>query len=194
MTKNEWLLCNDPVEMLTFLWEQEPFLSLKIASQKYPIEYDWQDYLALVTPLHKYYLATARNIWKFLPQEESRKSIELAELFVAGSVPWDQVSRYNYYTEAAAFTFDDDSSSEDVAIWAREVENLSEETMRKMVNSPEPTIDFGARELLSDAAYFVDEAMMYPCIAPMGPPRSGTQFMWADTLREHVSYPISKNS
>lgn len=194
MTKNEWRSCNDPVEMLTFVWEQEPFLSLKIASQKYPIDYDWQDYLELVTPLWKYYLATARNIWKLLPQEESRKSIELAELFIAGSVPWDQVSRYNYYTEAAAFTFDYDSSPEDIANWAREVENLPEATLCRMVNSPEPLVDFSARELLSDAAYFVDRAMMYPCITAMGPPRYQTQFMWADTLREHASYPIVKNS
>jgi hypothetical protein len=47
-----------------------------------------------------------------------------------------------------------------------------------------------AKNLLKDAAYFVDCAMMYPSIHPMGiPSYSKRKFLFPDLLREYIEYP-----
>jgi hypothetical protein len=44
--------------------------------------------------------------------------------------------------------------------------------------------------LLKRAAYFVDYAMVYPSLSPMGPPpASYRSFLSARVLREHVGSP-----
>ena len=146
------------------------------------------EHLELELPLYRFYLATCRNIWVLLPQEESRKGIELAEQFVAGEATWEQVSRYNWHTEGAAFSFENDNDPE-IPRLVREADALDKTTLREILSKPEVLADEGMKELLKSAAYFADHSMIYPSIQPKGPPREHTEFMFADTLRKYVEYP-----
>lgn len=92
MTKNEWNLSKNAGSMIEYLWQKEPLLSIKAKFRKYPPAEDWKDYLDLEMPLYKFYLASCRNIWQLLPQEASRKGVELAEQFISGSISWEHVS------------------------------------------------------------------------------------------------------
>ena len=76
MTKDEWLECKNASLMIQFLWTQEPYSSVAKKFEVYPTSEDWMDYLSVEMPLYKFYLASCRNIWPLLTQEESRKGIE----------------------------------------------------------------------------------------------------------------------
>ena len=193
MTKNDWENCNSASEMIEFLWSKEPLTSIAKVYGKCLSTEEWNKYLEHEIPLYRFYLASCRNIWEFLPLEESRNGVELAEKYIDGIVTFDQVNEYSWHTEGAAFCIEYNSLPEKIAVWVREVESISTPAKKKMLNLPETAGDIEAREILLNAAYFAHYAMMYPTVTPKGPPRKGyLKFMFPDVLREYVSYPEIK--
>ena len=174
--------------MIQFLWTQEPYSSVAKKFEVYPTSEDWMDYLSVELPLYKFYLSACRNIWPLLTQEESRKGIELAEGFVEGKVKWDSVSEYNWYVEGAAFYFEDPADQERIDIWIKDVESQSSDLINKIRNDSEEKNC--TQELLKQAAYFADYAMIYPSIQPKGSPYDAfNKFLCPKLLRQYVNYP-----
>jgi len=59
-----------------------------------------------------------------------------------------------------------------------------------MLHPPEIADEVEPRELLKQAAYFADYAMIYPSLRPQRPPPERYRpFLSADLLRQHVAYP-----
>jgi hypothetical protein len=189
MTENEWLLCEDAKIMIQYLWDREPYLSLMKKFRHYPPAEKWENYLELELPLYRFYLASCRNIWKLLPQEESRKGVELAEQFISGDETWEKLSEYNRHTEGAAFFIEYNTDSDKIAMWCKDAKSLSSTVLKTLLNSQELIENIKPRDLLLSAAYFADYAMIYPSITPKGPPRCHAEFMFADILRQYVNYP-----
>lgn len=101
----------------------------------------------------------------------------------------EHVSNYNWHTEGAAFLIDYNTDPEQIAIWVEGVESMSGNTIKKLLSSQEAINNYKPRELLLNAAYFADHAMIYPSITPKGPPRDHTEFMFPDILRNYIQYP-----
>lgn len=132
MDEKDWLSCKNSEAMLSFLWKQEPYASLnkKWIDAKTPE--DWEKNKPILLPLYKYYLASCRKIWDLLPQEESRKGIELAERYVRNEVKYSELIDYNYYVEAAAFTFESDKYKQEINSWVNSVNTHSSNLLKKI--------------------------------------------------------------
>lgn len=194
MTEIDWNRSEDAGVMLDFLWQLRGVAPAGIALR---FGGDVQDADAtanaeddLTPALHQFYLAACRGIWKLLPQEASRRGIELAEQFLAGVATAEVVSEYNWQTEEAAFVIDYNSAPEEIARWVAEVRALPAAELRSMLHPPETADEVAAHELLMRAAYFADYAMSYPSLRPQGPPPDSYRpFLSADVLRRHIQYP-----
>lgn len=190
MTKNEWLQCTDASKMLAYLWKKEPYRSVADKFEPYPNSENWFDYLNVLMPLYKFYLSSCRKIWPLLTQEASRKGIELAELFMQNKVRWDAVSEYNWYVEAAAFTFEHPADMKKIEVWVTEVETKSPELITKLLKAKDQDGALNTRSLLHHAAYFADHVMMYPSITPKGlHNKEYNKFVCPELLRKYVGYP-----
>ncbi|WP_331156140.1 hypothetical protein [Steroidobacter sp.] len=175
----EWLSSDDAGAMLEYLFHQRRN-SYNGAGE------------GLTRSLHRFYLASCRGIWPLLPQEASRKGVELSEQFLAGKATAEQLSEYNWHTEAAAFRIDyaDADDDMDVARWVAEVKALPAQELRAMLHPPSAADEAEPRELLKQAAYFADYAMSYQNLRrPEPPPMSYRPFLSAEILRQYVAYP-----
>ena len=141
--------------------------------------------------LHLYYLASCRAIWRLLPQEGSRHGVELAEQFLVGAATAEELNKYHYFVEGAAFTIDYNTEPEAIKRWVSEVRAIPEAELRSMLHPPETALQIDARELLKRAAYFADYAFIYPSIIrKLPPPPNYRPFLSADLLRRHLDRPI----
>jgi hypothetical protein len=194
MTDAEWNSSDDAGAMLDYLWRQH---GVSLNSHYLLFGGDMRaeppsDAMAgLDRALHQFYVASCRRIWKLLPQEESRRGIELAEGFLAGEVSAEEITKYNWHVEGAAFDIDYNTARpEDIQRWVAEVRALSAAELRSMLHLKEADDDIDPRELLKQAAYFADYAMIYPSLRPKGPPPQGKRkFLSAAVMRQYVSYP-----
>ena len=144
----------------------------------------------LASTLHRFYLASCRGVWRLLPQDGSRYSVELAERFLAGVATAQEVNEANYYAEGAAFCIDYDTAPQEIARWVEEVRAIPDAELRSMLHGAEAADEVEPRELLKRAAYFADYAMIYPSLSPQGPPPETYRlFLSAAVLRQHVEYP-----
>jgi hypothetical protein len=194
MTQAEWQVCDDAWAMIEFLWCEQGIspadADLRISGDRLPSSPTNQSVFDLDRALHRYYLASCRAIWKLLPQEASRRGVELAEQFLAGTVSGEEVRSYNRDVEGAAFRIDYGTDPGAIDRWVADVGAIPEVELRAMLHPPEAVLEIEPRELLKRAAYFVDYAMIYPSLSPKGsPPLSYRHFLSADVLREHVEYP-----
>ncbi|HEY1191037.1 MAG TPA: hypothetical protein VGE74_25615 [Gemmata sp.] len=196
MTEAEWHHGNDAGALLDFLWHRR-----NVSPDGIGIRFGGAVQASaaegvgdpLTRALHRFYLASCRGIWPLLPQEASRRGVELAEQFLAGAVAAESVNEYNWHTEGAAFRIDYAAAPGDVeaiAQWIVEIQALPAGELRAMLHPPETADEVEPRELLLRAAYFADYAMIYPSIRPPGPPPDSYRpFLSAEVLRRHVSYP-----
>jgi hypothetical protein len=180
--------------MLDFLWRQQGIspsaMDLRFGGDLTRPSVSQDARADLIRALHRFYLASCRRIWKLLPQEASRRGVELAEQFLEGTVSGEEVSKYNWHVEGAAACIDYDTDPEAIDRWVAEVRAIPDAELRSMLHPPEATQEIEPRELLKRAAYFVDFAMIYPSLKPMGPPpESYRPFLSAELLRQHVGYP-----
>lgn len=230
MTKSDWFQCKDTGLMFKYLWSKEPFYSVAQKFQNYPTTEPWENYQDVLLPIYKFYLASCRKVWELLPQEASRMGVELAEQYIDGKISWDVLSKYNWYVEAAAFTFESKDQQEIIDTWVNEANLNSEELINQILENyqkqekldtdgdlqrlaaqaktlsiPEERIHeltteilelhealnkTETKDMLKDAAYLVDHAMMYPSIHPKGVPcYSSKKLLFPDLLREYIEYP-----
>ena len=125
-----------------------------------------------------------------LPQEASRQGIELAENWMDGKVSDDELNKFNWQVEAAAFNIDYDVEPERIAGWIAAVKAVPRVEMRQMLCLGKQMVGPEPRELLKQAAYFADYSMMYPTLRPVAPPSEEYRpFLWASVLRKHLTYP-----
>lgn len=194
MTEAEWHRSEDAGAMLDFLWQRRgvaPYgLDLRFKGDVQAPDSAEEAGDDLTRSLHRFYLAACRGIWPLLPQEASRRGVELAEQFLAGEATAEEVSNYNWHTEEAAFVVDYNTAPEDIARWVAEVRALPADELRAMLHPPATADEVEPRELLERAAYFADYAMVYPSLRPHGlPPDSYRPFLSAAVLRRYVGYP-----
>jgi hypothetical protein len=192
MTEAEWNCSDDAGAMLDHLWARygvsPPCIDVRFGGDLRDAQPQGES-TGLDRALHRYYLASCRGIWKLLPQEASRRGVELAEQFLAGTVSGAEISEYNWHVEGAAFCIDYNTVPADIERWVAEVRTLPAAELQSMLHPPDAA-DIEPRELLKRAAYFADYAMIYPSLRPKGPPPASYRpFLSAAILRQHVLYP-----
>jgi hypothetical protein len=181
MNETEWLSSDDASAMLEFLFHRRRNMN-EVARK------------SLTCALHKFYLASCRAIWRLLPQEASRKGVELAEQFLVGKATSERVREYNRCTEAAAFCLQwpDAEDMEAIACWVAQIDALPARELRAMLHPPSTADEIDPLELLRRAAFFADYAMVYPNLrSPRPPLKCYRPFLSAEILRQHVEYPES---
>jgi hypothetical protein len=194
MTEAEWNRSNDAGAMLDYLWGQDRvsphWTDLRFGDDMQKAAPSPDALASLDRALHRFYLASCRGLWKLLPQEASRRGVELAEQFLAGTVSGAEISKYNWHVEGAAFRIDYNTDPEAIDRWVAEIQALPESELRSMLHPPEVAQEIEPRELLKRAAYFVDYAMIYPSLRPKGPPPASYRpFLSATVLRQYIAYP-----
>jgi hypothetical protein len=195
MNEAEWIDSNDAGAMLEFLWLcqgiQPCAIDLRSDGKFSEPDPRQSDFASLERQLHQFYLACCRAIWKLLPQEESRRGVELAERYLDGKVTDEELSKYNWYVEGAAFNIDYNCKPEAIRRWVEEVRRIPEMELRSMLHPPDAALAIEPRKLLLQAAYFADFAMIYPTLTPKGPPpTSYYPFLSANSLRKFVGNPF----
>jgi hypothetical protein len=195
MTEAEWLNSNDAGAMLEFLWDCQGIrpcdIDLRFGGNIRESTLSQGTAARLDRQLHRYYLASCRAIWRLLPQEASRRGVELAEQYLTGKATSEELNKFNWDVEGAAFNIDYNVDAEAINTWIEEVRAIPEAEFRSMLHPPEIALAIAPRELLKRAAYFVDYAMIYPSLTPKGPPpRSYYPFLSTDLLREFVGNPF----
>jgi hypothetical protein len=174
MTHAEWLCCTDVPAMLEVLWEAHS-----------------GDEATLVPHLHRYLVACCRRIQRLLPQEDSRRGIEVAERYLSGLVTDAELGDLSWYVEAAAFNIDYNGDPESIQQWVDEVGTISAEELTAMLNPPGVALDIDARELLKRAAYFAEYAIFYPHrTRKRGVPDHYVPFLSAELLQEQFQNPF----
>jgi hypothetical protein len=174
MTEAEWLASSDAPRMIDALWHLQR-----------------DDLEGLERRLHWYYLLCCRAIWKLLPQEASRRGVEVAERFLAGEADDEELSDVNWSVEGAAFCIDYNTDPESIEQWIVQTQAMPDAELRAILHPPEAARRIETRELLKRAAYFADYCMIYPRLLPKGPPpQSYAPFLSADLLREVFGSPF----
>jgi hypothetical protein len=199
VTEAEWHRSDDAGAMLDYLWEQygvSPYgIDLRFGGDMRETAPSLGPLTDLDRVLHRFYLASCRRIWKLLPQEASRRGVELTEHFLAGAVSGEEITNYNWHVEAAAFCIDYNSDPEAVDRWVTELRVIPEAELESMLHPPGFARRTDPRELLMRAAYFVDYAMVYPSLSPKGPPPASYRpFLSAVLLRQYVAYPARSST
>lgn len=151
----------------------------------------WQRDVArekLVEQFHGFYVACARRIFPLLPQEESRAGIRIAEKYLAGDATRQELSAQNWSTEGAAFVFDYDTEPDEIAKWLAEVEAIPDSQVAGLLNDCYEPNTIDARDVLLNAAYFADHAMIFPfCSRLEHVPRNYIPFLNIDLFQEHFA-------
>jgi hypothetical protein len=169
MTRAEWLSSENAPAMLKALWDTAG-----------------GDEAALVPVLQRYLLACCRRIWRLLPQESSRRGVEVAELFLAGAATAEELKKANWHCEGAAFNIDYNCDPSAIQHWVAMVRDIPPSEMASVLNPPGAAVEVDERTLLKRAAYFAHHAMTLPQLTPKHPvPASYAMFLSASLLREH---------
>ncbi len=183
MTEKEWDACTDAFVMLAYIWSfknRPPSPLPKFGGDMNRIH-------DTGVALHRYYLACCRSIWPLLPQESSRRGVELAEHWLEGTVSTEELNQFNYYVEGAAFNIDYNSEPEKIEVWITQLR--SSDSHRNLLHPPETADQLEPREILKRAAYFADYAMIYPSLTPTGTPSERYRpFLSAELLRKFISF------
>lgn len=183
MTEDEWQTSDDAYSMIEYIWSRK-----NIAVSTLPkFGGDMNCIYDSSVNLHRFYLACCRAIWPLLPQEPSRRGIELAEKWIAGEVSIEELNKFNWHVEAAAFNIDYNVEPEKIEQWVADLR--SSDSHRHLLNPPETADHVDPRELLKRAAYFADYAMIYPSLRPPGPPSEKYgPFLSAELLRQLITF------
>ena len=177
MTHEEWLVADDAIEMIAAL---RAFHS--------------QDTARLDQQLQRYFLCNCRHFWKLLPQESSRRGVEVAERFLMGQATIEEFKRAEYHAEGAAFLIDYNCEPESNQQWINAVRQMPESDLRAMARCPATMTLEIIRELLRLAAYFVDFAMLYPGFTKnWWPTEEYRPLLSVPLLREFFPHPFARH-
>lgn len=140
------------------------------------------------TIVHRFYLASCREIWCLLPDKETRKGVEIAEKWLDGDVADVELNACDYLVEGAAFGIDYKTSPDELNVWISNVDAISESKLTSILSLPTCERP-DSYQLLKAAAYFAHYAIMYPAMNPKGiPPQSYHKFLSTNVLRQHMPY------
>jgi hypothetical protein len=194
MTEAEWLACDDARRMLDYLqgrWSGMP----EVVATTPAMLAQWKRHKER---LHQYLVDCCFEIWPLLPQEASRRGVEVAELFIAGLASEEQLYQAEWDAEAAVFTFDYDTELEAIKSWVVQLQAMPEAQLQGMLHPPGRAPRLEPRELLRRAASFADHTITFPLTCGECPaiepfpashqPGRHDLFLSAKLLREHVSY------
>ncbi len=174
MTYEEWLLCTDVPAMLAVLWEAHVDEDATFARR-----------------MHCYLLACCRRIWRLLPQEDSRRGIEVAERYLMGAATVEELQAVKWYVEGAAFNIDYNVNPESIQRWVEDVQSLPARGLAAMLSPPGDIVGVDARELLLKAAYFADLASNYPFSRVSSWAWTKySLFLYADLFRKQFAFPF----
>ena len=183
MTEEEWETSDDAYLMLNCIWR----LKNVPASPLPKFGGDMNRIHDSSVDLHRYYLACCRSIWPLLPQEPSRRGVELAEQWIDGDVSTEELNKFNWHVEGAAFNIDYNVEPDKIEQWVADLR--ANDSYRHLLHPPEAADDVEPRELLKRAAYFADYAMIYPSLKPPRPPSDNYRpFLDAKLLRQFVCF------
>ena len=170
MNRDEWFQCEKVSLMLNYLWSKHN-----------------ED--SLIPVLHQYYLRCARNIEILLPQRESIRGIEIGEDFLEGKIDEEKLSSENWAVEGAAFRIEYDTEPKKIRGWVKGLDSLEKSKLEKVLFGVDVS-ELDMRELLIDAAYFVDHAMIFPNCSPKNTVSdSYVKFLSTDILRDILNDP-----
>ena len=183
MTEEEWQTSDDAFLMIEYIWRRK-----NISVSPLPkIGGNMNRLHDSSVDLHRYYLACCRSIWPLLPQEPSRRGVELAEHWLEGGVSTEELNKFNWDVEAAAFNIDYNIEPNEIERWVADLR--ANDSYRHLLHPPETAGGIDPRELLKRAAYFADYAMIYPSLKPLGPPPENYRpFLDAKLLRQFVCF------
>jgi hypothetical protein len=190
MSKSEWLNSNDAGVMIDYLWHLRDQMWEHWGQFRFTRFDPAIVEKKLASKLHQYYVACCGMIGKLLPQEESRRGIELAELYFAGMATAEELNDYTYLTEGATFVFEFNTKPDEITRWEMEVLSIPQEEMRAMLHPPELAETIVPGQLLWEAASFANAATNYG-LRGLASTVDYHQFLSAELLRTYFDYPGS---
>ena len=162
MTEQEWQTSNSASEML---------LGLYLRDAVY--------FKTLVPLLHRYFMACCWKVKHLIPQEDLRKGLLGSEKWANGEIEDKDLHKLDYYAEAVCFGFDYAKTPADFDEIQVLIDGIDE--LKNM------SFDY-AKELLSNAAWFAEGAIIYPTIngSPYDKSMCNSQFLCASLLKEYI--------
>jgi hypothetical protein len=169
-----------------------------------------EDFVRLI---HRYLLASCRAIWPILPMEESRRGVEVVERYIEGRATREECRIAGWHAEGAALYLDPDQYQPDgeseeaievhrrwleerrarVSSFVAELGSIPAEALLGMVRRGPEHGPLDARQVLADAAYFVDGVIGYHLIfARSHFIQANEAFLDPARLREMVGDPSSR--
>lgn len=162
MNNEEWATSTSAPKMLSELHDQHP------------------DYFNTLTPiLHRYFLACSWKVKHLIPQKSLRDGLRGAEKWIKGQITDQELNRLDWHAEAVCFAFDFAETNEDIS----QIKDLIDS-----IDELKGTSFSDAKDLLREAAYFADFAMIYPGLssAPYDNKLCTSQFLCPDLLRDYL--------
>jgi hypothetical protein len=132
-----------------------------------------------ITQLHKFLIACCWKHEHLIPQQSLRNGLVGAEKWLAGDLPKDELLRLERYAEGEAFMLDYAKTDEELAELAEMVRGIPQLDGMEFEE---------ARELMKDAAYFTDGAIIYSMFRRLPWVRYllTSSFLCPDLLREYI--------
>lgn len=163
MTNADWAESTSAPIMLAGLYLQDP-IHFKI----------------LVPELHRYFLACCWKIKHLIPQKGLRDGLRGAEKWIDGEITKKEFWYLERVAEGEAFAFENVESSEEIE---KLIELIASVKMLKDV-----AYDI-AHQILMEAAYFTNSAMVYPTLntTPYDEFLCTSRFLCPELLRKHIN-------
>lgn len=162
MTDEDWATSKSAPIMLAGLYLQDPV-----------------HFKTLVPELHRYFLACCWKMNHLIPQKGLRDGLRGAEQWINGEITDEKFWRLERTAEAQAFAFENVESPEEI------------DELKELIATVEMLKDIEydiAHEILKEAAYFTDSAMVYPTLntAPYDESLCTSRFLCSELLRKHI--------
>ena len=162
MTNEDWSTSTSAPIMLAGLYLQDPV-----------------HFKTLVPTLHRYFLACCWKMKHLIPQKDLRDGLRGAEKWIDGEITDEEFWKLEWYAEAEAFALENVESPEEI------------EELKALIASVEKLKDVDydiAHQILKEAAYFTDGAMVYPTLntAPYDEALCTSRFLCPELLRKHI--------
>lgn len=162
MTDQDWAESKSAPIMLAGLYLQDPV-----------------HFKTLVPELHRYFLACCWKMKHLIPQKGLRDGLRGAEKWIDGEITDEEFGKLEWIAEAEAFAFENLESPEEI------------DELKALIATVEMLKDVEydfAHQILKEAAYFTDSAMVYPTLntAPFDEYLCTSRFLCSELLRKHI--------
>jgi len=162
MTNENWATSTSAPIMLAALYLQDP-----------------DHFKTLVPELHRYFLACCWKMKHLIPQKGLRDGLRGAEKWINGEITDEKFWKLEWIAEAEAFAFENVESPEEI------------DKLKALIATVDILKDVEcdiAHQILKEAAYFTDRAIIYPKItsAPYVESLCTSRFLCSELLRKHI--------